>query len=320
VAHGSTRVVIAALIGNSAIAVTKFIAATLTGSSAMFAEGVHSVVDTGNQTLLLVGLKRAAKPADKYHPFGYGKEIYFWAFVVAIILFALGAGVSIYDGVQKVRDPHPLDNVIWNYVVLGFAMAFEAGAWWVAYREFNKTRGTLPLLRAVRRSKDPALFTVLFEDSAAMLGLVAAFIGIFCAAQFGILWADGAATLVIGFILAAAAIFLAIETKGLLIGEAADNGLVGDVVRLVAQQDFALGVNEIRTIHFGPQDVLVNLSVDARNSVAAAEIEKGVSSIERAIKAQHPEVTRVFIEIQGAQASAAQIVGGDEGGVPEPTV
>jgi divalent metal cation (Fe/Co/Zn/Cd) transporter len=210
--------------------------------------------------------------------------------------------------------------VIWNYVVLGIAMVFEAGAWWVAYKEFNKTRGTLPLLRAVRRSKDPALFTILFEDSAAMLGLVAAFIGIFCAAQFNILWADGAATLVIGFILAAAAIFLAIETKGLLIGEAADSGLVGDVMRLVEQQDFALGVNEIRTIHFGPQDVLVNLSVDAHNSVAAVQIEKGVSSIERAIKAQHPEVTRVFIEIQGAQASAAQIVEDDEGGEPKPMV
>jgi len=318
VASGSTRVVIVALIGNSAIAVTKFVAATVTGSSAMFAEGVHSVVDTGNQLLLLVGLKRAAKPADAHHPFGYGKEIYFWAFVVAILLFALGAGISIYEGVHKIRHPHPLDNVVWNYVVLGLAMAFEAGAWWVAYKEFNKVRGKLPLLRAVRQSKDPALFTVLFEDSAAMLGLVAAFIGIFCAAQFGILWADGAATLAIGFILAAAATFLAIETKGLLVGEAADSGLAGDVVRLVEQQDFAVGVNEVRTIHFGPRDVLVNLSVDARDTVAAVQIEKGVSSLERAIKAQHPEVTRVFIEIQGARASAAQIVDGDEGGAPKP--
>jgi cation diffusion facilitator family transporter len=317
-ASGSTRVVIAALIGNAAIAVTKFAAAAVTGSSAMFAEGVHSVVDTGNQALLLFGLRRAARPADERHPFGYGKEIYFWAFVVAILLFALGSGISIYEGVHKIRDPHPMENVSWNYVVLGLAMVFEAGAWWVAYREFDKVRGSLPLLRAVRQSKDPALFTVLFEDSAAMLGLVAAFVGIFCAAQFGILWADGAASLTIGFILAAAALFLAIETKGLLIGEAADDELVGGVAHLAQQQAFVAGVNELRTIHFGPEDVLVNLSVDARDTVTAVQIEEGVSSLEQAIKAQFFEVTRIFIEIQGARSSAAQIADGDEGGVPDP--
>jgi cation diffusion facilitator family transporter len=318
-AGGSTKVVIAALVGNTAIAVTKFIAATITGSAAMFAEGVHSVVDTGNQVLLLIGLKRAAKPADEYHPFGYGKEIYFWAFVVAILLFALGAGISIYEGIKKIFDPHPLDNVIWNYVVLGIAMAFEAGAWWVAYKEFGKVRGKRPLLLAVHQSKDPALFTVLFEDTAAILGLIAALIGIFFAAQYGILWADGAATLAIGIILAVAAIFLAIETKGLLIGEAADSRLIGDVMRLVEQQNFAAGVNEIRTIHFGPQDVLINMSIDARDNATAIQIEQGVSSLEHAIKAQHPKVTRVFIEIQAAQASAAQIADGDEGGLPKPS-
>lgn len=315
-ASGSTRVVIAALLGNSAIAVTKFIAATITGSSAMFAEGVHSVVDTGNQSLLLFGLKRARRPADERHPFGYGKEIYFWAFVVAILLFALGAGISIYEGIQKVRDPHPISDTAWNYVVLGLAMAFEAGAWWVAYRAFNKVRGARPILQAVRESKDPALFTVLFEDSAAMLGLVAAFIGVFSADQLGILWADGAASLAIGLVLATAALFLAIETKGLLIGEAAGSRLVGGVVNLAMQQGFVDGVNEARTLHFGPNDVLVNLSVDAREGTTGVQIENGVSQLERSIKKQFPEVTRVFIEIQGARESAAQIPEGDEGGAP----
>lgn len=312
-ASGSTKVVIAALIGNSAIAVTKFIASSVTGSSAMFAEGVHSVVDSGNQALLLFGLKRAARPADEHHPFGYGKEIYFWAFVVAILLFALGAGIAFYEGVHKIRDPHPITNVAWNYVVLGLAMAFEAGAWWVAYKEFNKVRGTMPMFRAVRESKDPALFTVLFEDSAAMLGLIAALIGVFSADQFGILWADGAATLAIGLILAAAATFLAFETKGLLIGEAAEGSLVGDVISLVRKQNFVVGINEARTIHFGPEDVLMTISVDARDGMTASQIEEGVSMLESAIKERHPEVTRIFIEIQGARASAAQIADGDEG-------
>ncbi len=303
-ASGSTRVAIAALIGNSAIAVTKFVAATITGSSAMFAEGVHSVVDTGNQALLLLGLKRASRPADAQHPFGYGKEIYFWAFVVAILLFALGAGISFYEGIDKIADPHPMSSAIWNYAVLGLAMVFEAGAWWVAYKEFNKTRGDLSMLRAVRQSKDPALFTVLFEDTAAMLGLVAALIGVYCADQLGILWADGAATLAIAFILAGAAIFLAIETKGLLIGEAAIGSLVEDVIGLAADQSFVKGINECRTMHFGPQDVLLNLSVDARDGLPSAQIEAGVSRLETAIKKRHPEVARIFIEIQAPRTAA----------------
>ena len=164
-ASGSTKVVMAALIGNAAIAVTKFIAATVTGSSAMFAEGVHSVVDTGNQALLLFGIKRSSRPADERHPFGYGKEIYFWAFVVAILLFALGAGISFYEGIHKIQDPHPITSAEWNYLVLGLAIIFESIAWWIAYKEFNKVRGNKPIFQAVRQSKDPALFTVLFEDS-----------------------------------------------------------------------------------------------------------------------------------------------------------
>lgn len=221
-AAGSKKVIIAALVGNALIAVTKFGAAAFTGSSAMFSEGIHSAVDTGNQTLLLYGLKRAARPADKRHPFGYGREIYFWAFVVAILIFAVGAGVSFYEGVHKLSDPHPLENAYVNYIVLGLAMIFEAVAWWVAFKEFKAGKGKYGYLQAIQVSKDPSIFTVLLEDTAAMLGLIVAFVGILLGQLLDIPELDGVASMVIGLILALAAIVLAYETKGLLIGEGAD--------------------------------------------------------------------------------------------------
>lgn len=312
-AGGSNRVVIAALLGNAAIAATKYVAAAVTGSGAMFAEAVHSTVDTGNQILLLIGLRRAERPADARHPFGYGMEIYFWAFVVAILLFGLGAGVSIWEGFLKLRSPHPIENAIWNYVVIALAMVFEGAAWTVAWREFGKTRGRRPLMQSLRQSKDPALFTVIFEDSAALLGLAAALLGVLASDKLGWLWADGAATLVIGTILAGAALLLAIETKSLLIGEAASPALVEDIIGLAGRASFVETVNEARTIHFGPADVLVNLSVDARDTLSGGEIEAGVSRLEEEIKSRHPAVSRVFVEIQSAAASAAEIEAGDEG-------
>jgi cation diffusion facilitator family transporter len=297
-------VVIAALLGNAGIAAVKYVAAAVSGSGAMFAEAVHSTVDTGNQALLLFGMHRADRPADARHPFGHGMEIYFWAFVVAILLFGLGAGISIYEGILKLRNPHPLSNVVWNYVVIGIAVVFESGAWAVAWREFQKTRGKLKVVPALRQSKDPALFTVLFEDTAALLGLFTALVGVFCADRLGWLWADGAATLVIGGILAAAALIMAIETKSLLIGEAASPGLVDDIIGVAGKAGFVEAVNEVRTMHFGPADVLVNLSVDARDHLTAGEVEAGVSRLEAEIKARHAEVSRVFIEIQSAADSA----------------
>ena len=177
-ASGSTRIIVAALIGNGLIAITKFAAATYTGSSAMLSEGVHSLVDTGNQVLLLFGLKQSRKPPDDDFPFGHGKEIYFWSFVVAILIFAVGAGVSLYEGVVRVMSPHPVENVIVNYIVLGFAMVFEGGAWFFAFKEFGRVKGSRGYIAAVQQGKDPTFFVVLFEDSAAMLGLTVAFIGV----------------------------------------------------------------------------------------------------------------------------------------------
>ncbi len=312
-AGGSTKVVIAAMIGNGLIAATKFVAAAITGSGAMFAEAVHSTVDTGNQGLLFVGIKRAARPADARHPFGYGQEIYFWAFVVAILLFGLGSGVSIYEGIHKLGDPQPLQNVVWNYAVIGLAIVFESGSWYVAWREFSATRGQAPVLRALRQSKDPATFTVLFEDTAALLGLFAALLGVLAVDRLGWLWADGVATLTIGAILGVAALLLAIETKSLLIGEAADPDLVNDIIGVAGRASFVDGVNEVRTMHFGPGDILVNLSVDARDHLSAGEIEGAISALEDEIKARHPGVSRVFIEIQAADSSAQEIAPGDVG-------
>ena len=193
-AGGSKKVIYAALAGNSLIAVTKFVAAGLTGSSAMLSEAVHSVVDTGNQGLLRYGLARSRRPADEEHPFGHGPELYFWAFVVAILIFGLGAGISFYEGLAKISDPHPITNPVINYVVLAVAIVFELGAWLVAFREFRKVQGRATLLTAVRRSKDPALFTVLFEDTAAMLGLLFALAGIALADWLDMPWLDGAAS------------------------------------------------------------------------------------------------------------------------------
>lgn len=313
-AEGSRFVVIAALLGNAAIAVTKFVAAGFTGSSAMLAEAVHSTVDTGNQLLLLVGLSRSARPADRRHPFGYGMELYFWAFVVAILLFGLGAGVAIYEGILKLLEPHPIRDAGWNYAVLLAAMVFEGLSFGAAWREFSRVRGKAPVLRALRQSKDPALFTVIFEDSAALVGLVIALVGIFASDRLGQLWADGAATLAIGLMLAFAALLLAIETKSLLIGEAASPGLVEDIIGVATRADFVESVNEVRTMHFGPADILVNLSVDARDRFSAGEIERGVAALEDELKRRHAEIGRVFIEIQSASESAREVAPGDAGG------
>ena len=297
-AHGSKKVIFAALAGNGLIAVTKFSAAAYTGSSAMFSEAVHSLVDTGNQGLILYGMKRAAKPADDRHPFGYGPELYFWTFVVAILIFGVGAGVSIYEGVVKVRHPHTPTDPLINYLVLGLAMMFEGVAWWIAFKEFNKRRGPVSLFRAVRISKDPTVFTVLFEDSAAMLGLVVAFVGILLADVLEMPILDGVASILIGVILAGTAALLAFESKGLLIGEGALPETVETIRRQARSHRGVERVNEVLTMHLGPNDILVNLSLDFESELDAEDVEDAVSEIERDIKTRHPEVRRIFIEAQ----------------------
>jgi cation diffusion facilitator family transporter len=298
-------VIIAALAGNSLIAVTKFGAAAFTGSSAMFSEGIHSAVDTGNQALLLFGLKRAARPADERHPFGYGKEIYFWAFVVAILIFAVGSGISFYEGVDKLRDPHPVSNAYVNYIVLSLAMVFEAGAWWVAYREFNKTKGERGYLKAIQASKDPSIFTVLLEDTAAMLGLIVAFVGILLGQLLDLPMLDGVASMVIGGILALAAVVLAYETKGLLIGEGVSPALDREFRAIVQHHKAVFRTNELLTLYHGPQDLLVTVSVDFHPHLSASEVQAAISEIEGRLKQADSAVKRVFIEAQSWRAHIA---------------
>jgi len=301
-AQGSKKVILAAFAGNGLIAITKFAAATLTGSSAMFSEAVHSVVDTGNQLLLLYGMKRAGRPADAGHPFGYGREVYFWAFVVAIMIFATGSGVSFYEGIEKLRHPAPLRDAYINYIVLGLAIVFEGVSWWIAYREFARHRRGRGYVEALRESKDPTLFTVLMEDSAALLGLVVALAGVTAAELLAMPALDGVASVLIGVILAGIAALLAFETKGLLIGEAASAEVIAAVRRIVGAEHGVERINEVLTMHMGPQDVLLNLSVDFHPTLSSNDVESAISRLEARIKKTVPQIKRVFIE---AQARAA---------------
>ena len=305
-ASGSKKVIFAALVGNFLIALTKFIAFIMTGSSAMLSEGVHSVVDTGNQILLLYGLRRAGLPADERYPFGHGKEIYFWSFVVAIMIFGVGAGVSIYKGVHHIIHPASIQNPYLNYIVLALALIFEGAAWYFALTEFTKAKGKWGYLQAVQRGKDPTMFVVLFEDSAALLGITAAFLGIYLSQITANAIFDGIASVIIGLILAGTAAWLAYETKGLLIGESANREVVRGIRQVVQTHDFIEHVNEILTMHMGPDFILLNLSVDFKDTVSARDLEKAIAGLDQAIKQKHPRIKRIFVE-----AEARRAIGGD---------
>ncbi|MDX1622756.1 MAG: cation diffusion facilitator family transporter [Gemmatimonadota bacterium] len=286
----------AALFGNGAIAVTKFVAAAMTGSSAMLAEGVHSVADTGNQALMLLGMWRGDKPPDRTHPFGYGKEVFFWGFVVAIVLFAVGAGVSIYEGVTHLFHPAELKDPLPNYVVLGIAAAFETVATTIAVREFLRRKGDRGVVETLKESKDPALFVVLFEDSAALAGIAVAAAGVFLSSATGDPVWDASASIVIGLILATVSLWLAWETRGLLVGEAARTPLLEGVRRIVATHEAVERVGKLLTMHMGPEKVLVVLSVDFASDVSAEAVESAAGELERTIRSEHPKVGWVFLE------------------------
>ena len=303
-ASGNKTVIYAALIGNGLISITKFAAAGITGSAAMMAEGIHSLVDTGNQGLLLFGLWKAKKPADKLHPLGHGKEVYFWSFVVAILIFALGAGISLYEGWHRTMHPKPVENPMVNFVVLGLAICFESVAWWLAWKEFRKFQGRRSLSAAVKAAKDPTTFIVLFEDTAAMLGLVVAGIGLGISAAFDLPIFDGIATLCIGAILTMTAIWMAIRVKSLLIGEAADEEVIDDVRRRASELEAVLKVNEVITLHMGPNFILVNVSVDFRDDAQAGDMEQAIEKLTREIRDAHDDVQRVFIEAERSGSDA----------------
>jgi len=297
-AAGSRRTVLAALAANVLIAVTKFAAAVVTGSSALFAEGVHSVVDSGNQGLLLLGMRRARRPADEEHPFGHGREVYFWSFVVAILVFAAGSGVSLYEGVHHLLHPEPIRNVVVNYVILGLALAFEAASLWVAGREFRERAEGRGVVATVRASKDPTVFTVVLEDSAALVGVLLALAGNVAFALTGDPAWDGLASVAIGVLLAAVAAWLAHETQGLLIGETARGPVLERIRRLAAAEPGVAGVGGIRTMHLAPEEVLVTLSVDFEDDLPASEVERATGRLGARIRSEVPEARWVFVEAE----------------------
>lgn len=295
-ASSSKIVVYGAIVANLAIAVSKFVAAFFTGSAAMMSEGIHSLVDSGNGMLILFGMSRSARPADAKHPFGYSKEIYFWTVIVAVLIFAVGGGMSLYKGYQYLQNPAPLTDPTWNYWVLGLAIVFEGVACTLAYREFRKTQGDFGFWQALRRSKDPAVFAILLEDLAALVGLAIALAGIYFGHLLNNLYFDGGASMLIGLLLVGMAVFMLGEAKGLLVGEGADETVLRGLEAL-ARQDAA--VERLRpplTMYLGPTDAVLALDISFRDQLTAVEVEKAVERLQTAIKAKYPDFKRIFIE------------------------
>jgi cation diffusion facilitator family transporter len=304
-AAGSSRLAIwSAILANLAIAVTKLIAAGVTGSAAMLSEGIHSLVDSGNGGLLLLGVHRSRKPANAMHPYGYGKELYFWTLIVGVLIFGLGGGVSLYEGIHHLQHPEPLEQVRWNYIVLGAAMIFEGISWVVAFREFRRAPAYSGWWRTMRTSKDPSLFTVVVEDSAALLGLVIAFLGVLLGQVLDTPYADGTASVLIGVLLVVVAVILIIESKGLLVGEAAAPEVVSGIRRVLEEDEAVEEVESLLTLHFGPHEILLNLEVRFAPELSSVQVEEAVDRIETTVRTAYPDITRVFIEARGIAARA----------------
>jgi cation diffusion facilitator family transporter len=294
-AQASRRVILAALAGNLAIAVTKGVAAAYTGSSAMLSEAVHSAVDTGNQALLLVGLKRAARPADETHPFGHGMELYFWAFVVALMIFALGGALSIYEGISHIRHPVELANAWVSYAVLAASMLFEGYSFGVAWKEFRTLHLGEPIFEAIQASKDPSIFAVLLEDAAALAGLAVAMAGLALAQLLEAPWLDGAASVVIGLLLVGVAALMARETLSLLTGESASRRTLLRVRQVLLADPRVVRLEEVLSMQLGPREVLLAVTIDFRDSLSGAAVEEAAAELTARVQAARPEVTRFFM-------------------------
>ncbi|MDD1449860.1 cation diffusion facilitator family transporter [Sphingomonas sp. H160509] len=299
-AHSSKHTLFAALAANAGIAVAKFCGASYTGSSAMASEGIHSLVDTGNQILLLFGLKDASRPADASHPFGYGLRLYFWGFVVAMAVFALGSGVAIYEGAEKVAHPEPIESAWVNVVILIVAIVLEGSSLMVALRQVRKEakRRNLGMMETIRQNRDPTVFAVVYEETAALAGLVAALTGIGLAVLLDMPVLDGWTSIAIGVILAVTALSLARRCYVLMTGQAADPAIENRLREILDRVKPIEQVNEVRTMHFGPSEVLVLVSADFVDDTLAGTVERIVSDVEDGIREEFPEVRRVYIEAQ----------------------
>jgi cation diffusion facilitator family transporter len=296
--ESSTVVVYAALVGNILVALSKAVAAVWTGSAGMVSETIHSTVDTCNEILLLHGLKSAERRPDREHPLGYGRELYFWSFIVALLVFAVGCGASIYEGWLHIRTPEPIRNPTVNYVVLALSALFEGASWTVSFRQFREAKGELGFYEAFRRSKDPPSFMVLFEDSAALLGIAVAALGNLAVQLTGEPRLDGVASIVIGLILGGTAILLARESKSLLIGEAANPGLATSVLSIAASQDGVRAANGLITVQLAPDQVVAALSLEFEDDLRAPQIEEIVTQVEQEVTRAHPQIVMLFVKPQ----------------------
>ncbi len=314
----SKRVVYAALFGNLAIAVTKSVAAAITGSSAMLSEAVHSLVDSVNQLLMLYGIARAAKPPDENRPFGYGRELYFWAFIVALLVLALGAGISVYEGIVHLQHPEPIRQPLVNYIVLGAALLFEGTSWLIALHAFRAGKGKLGYFEAFRRSKNPTTFTVLFEDTAALLGLLIALIGVTASQVWQQPAFDGIASIAIGIVLAASSLLLARETKDLLVGEPASPQVRDDILRIATADPDVRCANGVLTVQLGPDQIVAALSLDFEDALVTPQIEACVDRVERAIKQAHPSVSVLFVKPQTQETWRKRMAGLGDAETPGP--
>lgn len=294
---GSSKIAIyGAIAANSAIAVCKFVAAFFTGSSAMLSEGIHSLVDTGNGVLLLHGIRLSKKPADSSHPFGYGNEVFFWSFVVAILIFALGGGIAIYEGIEHILHPRELQNVHWNYVVLILAMIFEGAALRVALREFKASRQDRPFFRALRHSKESATIAIVVEDTAALLGLIIALLSVLFGQLTGWVYFDGIGSILIGVLLVSVSFFFAVECKALLVGEGLGDENIEKIRRILDEEPHVSNHRRPLSLYFGPSEVLVNLDVHFIDGLSSDQIEQTVDRIEARIKSEIPKINRIYIE------------------------
>jgi cation diffusion facilitator family transporter len=289
----------AALVANFLIAVSKFFVAGITGSSAMLSEAIHSIADTGNHGLLLLGIRLSRKEATKDHPFGHGKELYFWSLIVAIVLFGVGGGISLYEGLLHLQHPAELGDPFWNYVVLAAAVVFESFAFYVAFRALMGVAGEDSIWQAIRQSKDPAIFVVLFEDAAALAGLLVAFLGVFLGHQLQMPVLDAVASIVIAVILMSVAVFLAYESRKLLLGEAASDRVVSSIRAIVEQDPDVEAAYKPMTMHLGPKEILLNMDLRFMPGLDSEQVVKAVDRVESKIRAQHPQIKRIFLEAEG---------------------
>jgi len=285
-----------ALAANLAIAITKFIAAGVTGSSAMISEGIHSVVDTANEILLLFGIHKSKKPANAQRPFGYGKELYFWAFIVSILIFGIGGGISFYEGVTHLQHPSQIEDPKWNYLVLGVAFVFDGISFITAMREFKRQRGSMPFWTAVRESKDPSTFVVLFEDAADLLGLTVAFLGIFLGHYYQDPRFDGIASIIIGIILTAISALLLKESRSLLMGETADPETLQEVTRLTEANPLVVKVNLPLSMYMAPEEIILVLPIIFQEEVNSRDITQAIVQIRQTIQQKFPSIKQIFVE------------------------